>query len=746
MIINRNPARPLLPLALLLCGTFLAHSAAAQTLAANSSSTTGNSDDSLVTIIVTARKQAENIQAIPESITAIDANTILDARITTLDDLNSFVTNLNITQRADNTPDVVLRGVGAFGVVQGVGFYVNDVQQFAGQTVRPLDIERIEVLKGPQGTLFGGSNVGGAIKYVTKLPTDTLTGEASIEYGEYHNQTLDGVLSGPLVPGLLLARLSAFNERSDGFLYDATLNNTLPYSNETGGRLTLEYPGDQTRILFYLNGDHIYSQNMNLYYTPPNDSLYQRIYNGGVDGTIPSYIRNLYSPTLDITHDFGGMLLTSISSYFHSSITSIGNLDKGALAPIFVNYPQDFTTNVWSEELRLSSNAAAIKWSVGAFVRHIDTYTLQNQIFGLAATIGSPVGETILGSQTIANDHTNRDYAIFGNASYDFRNWTFEGGVRVQYYDNTMTDQTSSCGPCSGTVHSTDLLPRASINYHFTQDIMGYFTVARGSEEGDLTDNPIPAVDPNNPGNPFFTINQVEPYKAEYALSYETGVKSSLFDHRLNLNLAAFYIDYTNRLFEVGKFINGNLLTFEENVGSSRNYGFELDAAMHPLPELTVSGGVGVTEAVFGPVTFLDGFGNSISADGNLAPYTPAFTATLALDWRHRLSNELMLDARVDSRFVGRSYWDSAGCAGPALTMGACPYAGYRVEQSHYQVVNPGLSLDIGNHWTVRAHVENVFDVRYNTFYAAAAETASPFNVAGINRPRQWFVGVTGRY
>jgi outer membrane receptor protein involved in Fe transport len=78
--------------------------------------------------------------------------------------------------------------------------------------------------------------------------------------------------------------------------------------------------------------------------------------------------------------------------------------------------------------------------------------------------------------------------------------------------------------------------------------------------------------------------------------------------------------------------------------------------------------------------------------------------------------------------------------------MGACPYAGYRVEQSHYQVVNPGLSLDIGNHWTVRAHVENVFDVRYNTFYAAAAETASPFNVAGINRPRQWFVGVTGRY
>jgi len=130
MMFKRNSARPLLPLALLSCSTFLGHSAVAQAISAPSSSTSESSEDRLTTIIVTARKLGEDIQSIPESITAIDARTLAAAHLTTLDDLNSLVTNLNITQRADNTPDVVLRGVGTFGVVQGVGFYVNDVQQF----------------------------------------------------------------------------------------------------------------------------------------------------------------------------------------------------------------------------------------------------------------------------------------------------------------------------------------------------------------------------------------------------------------------------------------------------------------------------------------------------------------------------------------------------------------------------------------------------------------------------------------
>jgi len=713
----------------------------------------GEEPDSRVTeIIVTARKLGENIQAIPESITAIDSRTLAAAHLTTLDDFNSLVTNLNITQRADNTPDVVMRGVGTFGVVQGVGFYVNDVQQFEGQSVRPMDIERVEVLKGPQGTLFGGSNVGGAIKYVTKLPTDTLTGEGSIEYGRYNQQTVDGVVSGPIVPERLLARLSVFNDRSDGFLDDPTLGKTLPKSNETGGRLTLEYLGDQTKIIFYLAGDHMGSENMNLYYTPPDDHTYLRIYNGGVDGTVPSYRRNLYAPTLAITHYFGDITFNSISSYFHSSITSIANFDKGALAPFdflppplssykpFVNYSQDFGKSVWSQELRLSSSgSSSFKWLAGAFVQRINSNALQIQSLGIAPSIGSPVDAIMLapGALTpgpisdVEYRHVNRDYAIFGDASYDLGNWTLEAGLRIARFDNTMTDTTTSCDPCFGRVKgNADVLPTASIAYHFSKDVMAYVTVARGDEKGDLSDNPI-------------TVNEVLPFKTEFALSYEAGVKSSLFDRRLNLNIAAFYIDYTNRIFEVGKYIGTGIFTFETNVGSSRNYGFELDASARLPLDLTVSGGVGVTEAIFGPVTFFDGFGNPVSAGGNQAPNTPAYQATLAVDWRHNLHDDLVLGARVDSRFIGRSYWDSAGCS--ALAPG-CPYEGFRAKQTAYQVVNAGVSLDVGKYWSLGAHLMNVFDVKYNTFYAAASEIGSPYNVAGINRPRQWLVNVNARF
>jgi hypothetical protein len=166
--------------------------------------------NTLEEITITARKRVESVQSIPESVAAIGSQVLDDAHITKMDDIGGLVSNLNIATQSDNSPGAVLRGVGSFGVVQGVGFYANDVQLFDGQTVRPDDLERIEVLKGPQGTLYGGSNIGGAIKYITKLPTATFEGSTTLEVGGYDTQTYAAIVSGPLIassPDMLDARL-----------------------------------------------------------------------------------------------------------------------------------------------------------------------------------------------------------------------------------------------------------------------------------------------------------------------------------------------------------------------------------------------------------------------------------------------------------------------------------------------------------------------------------------------------------
>jgi iron complex outermembrane receptor protein len=204
-------------LALGLAGTFNG----AACLAADEKPDTpaASAGDFLEEIVVSARKRTETVLDIPASVTAISASTIEEAHVTQLDDLNALVTNLNINEAHDNTPDVTLRGVGAFGVVQGVGFYLNDVQLFEGQTARPIDIERIEVLKGPQGTLFGGANVGGAIKYVTKDPTNTWEGQADAELGQHDTRNYEAVISGPVTDAVGI-RASVYYDHHGGYIYD----------------------------------------------------------------------------------------------------------------------------------------------------------------------------------------------------------------------------------------------------------------------------------------------------------------------------------------------------------------------------------------------------------------------------------------------------------------------------------------------------------------------------------------------
>jgi iron complex outermembrane receptor protein len=665
----------------------------------------------LTEIIVTARKRAETTQSIPESIDAFNSEEITDAHITKIDDLANLVSNLNITTRADNTPDVVLRGVGSFGVVSGVGFYANDVQLFDGQTVRADDIERIEVLKGPQGTLYGGSNIGGAIKYITKLPTDQFEAGAGVEFGNYGTQTYSGFVSGALVPNVLDARASFFDTHTDGYIFDTTLNRNVNGGTEDGGRLTFLYKNEDTTATLYLNYDWNHSgDGASIYYRPDSPTDYSLTVS---DGTDPQYLRGLYSATLKVDQRLGSDLsLTSISSYFHSYADVTVDIDKGPL-PLLTGY-QNFLTDVGSQEVRLAnSDTGPLKWLVGLFAQANDpsVFTVTRAFNGDPSNDAALADPTMYSDQDTDAKQRHREYALFGDASYDWADWTFEAGVRGDYNNSTLADPIYGI---SNNQHGTEVLPKFSASYHFAKDVMGYGTVSRGFQPGDLVEQ----FDAN--GNPY-----VGSYKPETTWNYELGLKSTLFD-RVRFNAAVFYIDYQQRLFQTVALEAAQFIQVTQNIGPSHNYGGEFDVSTRLTPDLYFNASFGATKAVWGNTPYYDlDLNVPTNLNGRTAPYTPSYQGSLSLDWSHHLNDALLIGARADASFVGQQFWDPTD----------------HYEQPAHQTVNAGLRLE-GTHWSVEGHVANIFNKLYNTEFISAAEVQAPFNVAGISRPRMWTVSL----
>jgi iron complex outermembrane receptor protein len=669
----------------------------------------------LTEIVVTARKRVETMQSIPESIAAFGSQEIAEAHITKIDDLGNLVSNLNITTRADNTPDVVLRGIGSFGVVSGVGFYANDVQIFDGQSVRTDDIERIEVLKGPQGTLYGGSNIGGAIKYITRLPTDEFHAGASVEFGTYSTQTYSGYLSGPLVPGVLDARASFFNSHTDGYLYDPVLNRTVDGGTERGGRLTFLYKSDATTAALYLDYNwNRAGSGANLYYRPDSPTDYSL---NIADGTLPQFLRGLYSATLKIDQRLGDHLdLTSISSYFHSYADVTVDVDKGPIP--FLTAHQAFTHDVGSQELRLANSGdSALKWLVGVFAQANDPSVFTNTVAfnGDPSNPANFTDPTQFSAQNTDVIQRHREYAVFGNVSYDWAKWTFETGLRADYNNSSLADPLYSI---ANEQHGTEILPKFSASYHFDKDVMGYASVSRGFQPGDLVEE----FDAN--GNAF-----AGKYKPETTWNYELGLKSTFFD-RLRFNAAVFYIDYRDRLFQTVAFQANQFVQLTQNIGASRSYGGEFDVSARLTQDLLFSTSFGVTKAIWGNVPYYDlDLNQQTNLSGRTAPYAPDYQGSVSLDWSHHLTENLTVGARADATLVGHQYWDPTD----------------HFQQPAHQLVNLGVRLE-GAQWSVAAHVSNVFNKLYNTEFISAAEVQAPFNVAGIGRPRLWTVTLSYRY
>ncbi|MDB5697686.1 MAG: TonB-dependent receptor, partial [Alphaproteobacteria bacterium] len=439
-------------------------------------------------ILVTARKRTESLNSVPISVSALTSATIEQAGITSIDRLNAVVPSFSQVPAQDpGTNIITIRGITQvrFGEPP-VALVVDGVQASSPDqgTQELVDIERIEVLKGPQGSTYGRNAIGGAINIITKEPTNEFEGQVSGEVGQGLYYRLFGQMSGPLVDDVLLFRVSAAYKNNDGRIRNETLDRKVDDYDAVSLRGRMLFKPDPS-LRFDLRGSYENLTGGSAYYFPifpgqdPND-VQPVIANRDGKG-----IRRLRDVSLKADYTFANdITLTSITAYAYAKAATLGqDLDflPFPLAPGFGGLVLDQTrlTKAWSEEVRLtSSSSGRLRWLLGAYYLNTHRDVASAAFLDLAGA-----GDYhLVRLSFLPERNRNNAYALFGTLDYDFtEQLKLSLGLRQDWDDRNQTN------PATGSAIAKvfkSLQPKASLSYFFAPDKMVYVSGARGFRSG----------------------------------------------------------------------------------------------------------------------------------------------------------------------------------------------------------------------------------------------------------------------
>ncbi|BCW90917.1 Vitamin B12 transporter BtuB [Alphaproteobacteria bacterium SO-S41] len=521
-----------------LTGAFLAgYSASAAEPSAN---------DETETIVVTAQKRATNLQKVPLSVAAVTAKTLESAGISTLDSVQRLTPGMNMSSIGSGFVSYTyIRGAGTNVIDSGsdpsVAFFVDEVYiaGTAGLQFDLLDIERIEVLKGPQGTLFGRNAAGGAVSIITKRPSDTLDAWASADVGDYGLFAVRGGVTGPFAEGSKWAyRLAAAHRQRDAFT-DNPAGLDPGFIDNYTARGQVMYQDDS--FTFLLTGDYFTSDNgMSNFFlssanklgllTPaavaalPADQSFYRVYYN-VDGFEQ---QDTFSLTARMEGDIGFAKLTSISAYRDNQFVRLQDQDGSRADGYALGTDQQDVT--FSQELRLSQDTDRLHWIAGIYYYHNETK--RQDTLDSGPDFAVPALQNSFGFY--GNNITTESYAIFGQATYEiFTDFSVTLGARYSKDKKTSDQRTDPLGP--GPLFTAHLTPEwdsfdpaVILEYQVTPDIMLYGSYRQGYKSGGFQ---------SLPGSLALALNV---YAPEEVKSYEVGAKTQFFDNRLRVNVALF--------------------------------------------------------------------------------------------------------------------------------------------------------------------------------------------------------------
>jgi iron complex outermembrane receptor protein len=722
------------------------------------------SDSSAIAeIVVTAQKRAENLQDVPVSVTALTSQTLAARGVTNVLALNNMAPGMRISANdAAANPKIYIRGVGLSdfnpNASSGVGVYTDGV--YIGSPLAQMagffDLAQVEVLRGPQGTLYGRNTNGGAINITTKRPTQAFTADASLEYGTFNAVRAEAGVGGPIIADKLAFRAAAQLTKDDGYTYNRVTGNDLNAADNWAGRLSLLYtPSDDFEVLAQVNryvnrGDSITPQHRALFpsdaaSTGPDGLCLASAYASGACGDLMGYADtdkndravdanlegkdkiDLFGASAQATWSFNKMQLVSVTAWQWAHRNNVENTDGGPLQMIEINYRsrhQQFT-----QELRLQSDdpAARLNWVLGGYFmdERVEDNTRQDTLRDFRpffVTPDNPTGVSPADSVAVFGwpyVQKTKGYAVFGQADYKITDkltgtvglrWSADKkhmNYRSQIEDGAFilleSDQKKTFSAFSG---------RLGLRYELTPDTNVYATYNRGYKAGGFF------------GGLATTAEEVEPYDNETLDAYEVGMKSEFFDRRVRLNVSGFYYDYKNQQVFAQALRNGLTVLVLDNAANSKVYGGEAEITARPIQPLTLTAGVSLLHAKFGEY-----FSEGQDFTGNWLPQSPKVTFNVAANYVAPLASGASIVANVDANYSSKAYFENSNA--PRLSQDSVWVAGAQLSWR-----SPDQTIEAG------AFVRNLFDKSYVVSISNIDSLGE--DLLTMNRPRS--LGVFLRY
>lgn len=654
-------------------------------------------------IVVTARRREESLQDAPVAVTAFSQRFLEQFGARTFEDFAMSVPGLSFV--GNNSPEnkIVLRGVST-GVVtrdEGavVGLYIDDVpvgSRRFNPNLRLYDIERVEVLRGPQGTLFGEGSIGGTLRLVPNKPDLEsfggmleATGSSTTKGGT--NNELAGVLNLPIIEGRFAIRVVGYHVEDSGFVDNIALDQKdVNHAQTSGQRLVARLePSDRASITASILRQNTESDGKAQYDPAIGDLLQSRVLEEGLGD-------EFMLANLAVSWSSDTVTLDSSTAYFERSVINLRDITPLVGVPIFLDDLTEFESVV--QEFRLTSNRGLfgnrLDWLLGVYYRDDEEFFRQD------------AGSEVLGGDVFDSDNflDRRQFAAFGEVDYRFtEKLTATTGLR--WFDIDQQGRNLNAGLLAGLpagiiseTHTESsergISPKFRLSYAHTERSLLYVLASRGFREGGPTGEGVPP-------DPDTGAAAPTQFDSDSLWNYEFGLKTSWLNNRLTLNGAIFYIDWEDIQTTS---IRSDGHTFTVNAGAARSKGAEVELRAFPTPGLELF----VTASYVNSTLTEDQLPPGDGMAGDRIPGVPETSLSAGLHYTHEISRHFDGFVTLNYQKVGDSFngfGTSTGISGSGAD-----------RQDPYDLAKLRAGLQ-GESWEAALFAENIGDERAVLFF-----------------------------